>query len=42
MLSDTLAAWYWPGLVNGENGYKVSLLFEQNPDFYFLDLLLFL
>jgi len=22
MLSDTLAAWYWSGLVNGENGYK--------------------
>ena len=38
MLSDTLAAWYWSGLVNGENGYKVSLLFEQNQDFDFFDI----
>jgi len=22
MLSDTLAAWYWSGVINGENGYK--------------------
>ena len=27
MLSDTLAAWYWSGVINGENGYKVSILF---------------
>ena len=26
MLSDTLAAWYWSGLVNGENGYKVHFI----------------